>query len=239
MGNIYQTRQKKSIMMRMMTKRKILFLAATCLALTSFSQKKDFGIWYSISAEKKLVKNLEMNVDANIRTYSKASEIEEYFFDFGLTYKLNKYISAGAGYRFTEFMEDDDTFHPRHKWNADLRGKLAAGDFDFSLRLRFQQRFKTYIEDENDKESKDIGRIRFKTLYDIPSFPVNPYVSAELFFPMFTDAERSPEKKRYMVGAEYNISKKHSVEAEYMFQRDHYPKLLDMNIISLNYLIKF
>jgi predicted porin len=236
---IHQTKQKRVIMMKMMTKRALLLLAAFCLALTSFSQKKDFGIWYSISAEKEVFKNLDLGLDANIRTYNKASEIEEFFFDFGLTYKLNKYISAGAGYRFTEFKEDDDKFHIRHKWLADLRGKITPGDFDISLRLRFQQRFKTYYEDENDTETKDIGRVRFKTLYDIPSFPVNPYISAELFFPMFTTAERSIEKKRFVAGAEYNISKKHSVEAEYMFQRDHYPKLLDMNIISLNYQIKF
>ena len=117
-------------MMRMTTKKLVLLFLLICTTSISFSQD-DFGIWYSISAEKKLVKNLELDLDANVRTYDNASKIEEAFFDIGLTYKFNKYLSAAASYRFTEFKEDDDQFHPRHKWFADLKGKLPIGDFDY------------------------------------------------------------------------------------------------------------
>ena len=223
----------------MMTiKKLILVFLLICTASITFSQD-DFGIWYSVTAEKKLVKNLELDLDANVRTFNNASKIEEAFFDIGLSYKLNKYLSAAVSYRFTEYKEDDDLFHPRHKWFADLKGKLPLGDFDLSARLRFQQRFKTYFEDENDKESKEVGRIKFKMLYNIPSFPVNPYLSTELFFPMFTQPERSVEKNRYMAGIEYNISKKHSVELEYIYSVIIIRKLVNMNIISVNYNLKF
>ena len=226
--------------MMMMIKRTILIFS--CLFIVSIlanSQDKDFGIWYSISAEKDLIKNIELDVDLDLRTFKDAEKIEEAFIDLGITYKFNKFLSATAGYRFTEFMEDDDTFHPRHKWFTDLKGKVSFGDFDISARLRYQQRYKTYIEDENDKESKRVGRFKFQTSYDIPSFPLNPYISAELFFPLFIESSRSIEKTRFTVGLEYNFSKKHSIEAEYLYQRDNYPKLLDMNIISLNYKLKF
>lgn len=234
-----QTKNKKLTMMGMTTKKSFLLVLMLCIASTAFSQNDDFGIWYSVSAEKKLVKKVELDLDANLRTYENASKIEEAFFDIGLTYKFNKFLSAAASYRFTEFKEDDDSFHPRHKWFADLKGKLPLGDFDISARLRFQQRYKTYFEDENDKESKEVGRIKVKTLYNIPSFPVNPYISAEFFFPMFTKTERDVEKNRFMAGFEYNIAKKHSIELEYMFQRDYLPHISDINIVSVNYSIKF
>jgi len=226
-------------MMMMRIKKSLLLFLLICTAKVSFSQEKDFGIWASISAEKDLIKNLELNFDVNMRTYHNVSEIEEAFFDIGLAYKFNKYLSTALSYRYTEFREDDELFHPRHKWFADLKGKLPLGDFDISARFRFQKRYKTYFEDENDRESKEVGRLKLKTLYDIPSFPVNPYLSAELFFPMFSGSERTVEKERFMAGFEYNISKKHSIEIEYMFQRDFFPKLSDMNIISVNYNIKF
>ena len=162
------------MMMRTTTKKLLLLILLFGIASISFSQNADFGLWYSITAEKKLIKSLDLNLDANVRTYNNASEIEEAFFDIGLNYKFNKYLSAAVSYRFTEFKEDDESFHPRHKWFADLKGKLPLGDFDISSRLRFQQRYKTFIEDENDKESKEVIRFRIKTLYDIPSFPVNP-----------------------------------------------------------------
>ncbi len=226
------------MMMRTTTKKLLLLILLFGIASISFSQNADFGLWYSITAEKKLIKSLDLNLDANVRTYHNASEIEEAFFDIGLNYKFNKYLSAAVSYRFTEFKEDDESFHPRHKWFADLKGKLPLGDFDISARLRFQQRYKTFIEDENDKESKEVIRFRIKTLYDIPSFPVNPYISAELFFPAFTETTRTVEKNRLMAGLEYNISKKHSIELEYMFQRDFLPHISDINIISVSYNLK-
>ncbi len=198
--------------MMMTTKKLLLCFLLICTASITFSQD-DFGIWYSVTAEKKLVKKLGLDLDANVRTYNNASKIDEAFFDIGLTYKFNKYLSAAASYRFTEFKENDDLFHPRHKWFADLKGKLPLGDFDLSARLRFQQRYKTYFEDENDRESKEVGRIKVKSLYNFPSFPVNPYIAAELFFPMFTETERYVEKSRLMAGVEYNVSKKHSLGA--------------------------
>jgi len=225
--------------MMMTIKKPLLLFLLILTASITFSQEKDFGIWAGIAAEKELIKNLDLNFDVNMRTYHNVSEIEEAFFDIGLKYKFNKYLSAGLSYRYTQFKEDDEIFHPRHKWFADLTGKLPLGDFDISARIRFQQRYKTYFEDENDRESKEVGRLKLKTLYNIPSFPVNPYLSAELFFPMVSVSERTVEKERFMAGFEYNISKKNSIELEYMFQRDFFPKMSDINIISVNYNIKF
>jgi hypothetical protein len=225
-------------MMMMTTNKLVLVILLICTSSISFSQD-DFGIWYSITAEKKLVKNLGLDLDANVRTFNNASKIEEAFFDIGLSYKVNKYLSAAVSYRFTEFKEKDDLFHPRHKWFADLKGRLPIGDFDLSARLRFQQRYKTYFRDTNDKESKEAGRIKLKLLYNIPSFPVNPYLSSEFFFPIFTQSERVVEKNRFMAGIEYKIAKKHSFDLEYMHQRDFLPHISDINVVSAGYNFKF
>lgn len=216
----------------------VMFVLISTAAFT-LAQKKDFGMWYSITAEKEILKDLDLEVDVNLRTYHDVKEIEEGFADFGLGYKFNKHLSAGISYRYTQTREDDELYHPRHKWLADFRAKTALGDFDVSGRLRFQQRYKTYFEDENDKESKEHLRFRIKTAYDIPKFPLNPFVTAELFLPVFDDnVNRTVDKQRFTGGFKYNISKKHSVELEYMFQRDFFPDWTDMNIISVNYSIK-
>lgn len=225
--------------MMMMTKKALWLLMLLSASQISFSQEDDFGIWFSATTELKLVKNLDLNFDVNLRTYDDASKIEEAFFDIGLTYKFNEYLLAAASYRFTEYNEKNDTFYPRHKWFADIKGKMPLGDFDISARLRFEQRYKTYFKDENDKEPQEHLRIKPKVLYDIPSFPVNPYVLTELFFPVFNENKKDLDKVRYTAGFEYNLSKKHSIELDYTFQRDYYPKLADMHIISVNYNLKF
>jgi hypothetical protein len=234
-----QIKNKKLIMMGMTTKKSLILLILLGTSAISFSQDDDFGIWYGISAEHKLIKKLEVDISADVRTFKNASKINEAFLETGLTYKFNKYLAAGGSYRFTEFLDKDDSYHPRHKWFVDLKGTLPLGDLTLSARFRFQERYKTYFLDENDKVPDSHGRYRLKAFYNIPSFPVNPYIASEIFCPMFTETTRRVDKDRFMFGLQYNISKKHSLELEYMFQRDFLPHISDINIVSINYDLSF
>lgn len=225
--------------MTMMIRRWLIVCVSVFVGFCGYTQEKDFGIWFGAAAETDIVKKLELDLSGCLRTFENASQIEEAFLETGLMYKLCKYFSVGGAYRITRSIEDDDSYHIRHKWFADIKGTLPAGDFKFTGRVRFQERYKTYFEDENDKKATSHIRGRLKAQYDIPSFPVNPYLAAELFFPVQSQAEMNIDKKRFMAGIEYNISKIHSVALEYLFQRDYHPKLIDMNIISLNYNLKF
>lgn len=230
---------KMAKMMTMRTKKSLLFIALISFVLSGYSQMKDFGIWYNVAAEHKLVKNLELDLSATMRTFENASKIEEAFMEAGLTYKFNDYFSAGASYRITENIEDDDAFHIRHKWFVDAKGTLPAGDLTVTARARFQQRYKTYFEDEEDKIPDSHVRTRLKVHYDIPNFKINPLLAAELFLPVFTDVEKTVDKYRLIIGADYSFAKKHTVELEYIFQRDYLPKLSDISLISLQYNFKF
>jgi len=223
----------------MMIRKIMLIFTALSLTTTTFSQKNDFGIYYGIGGEIKLVRKLEMDIYTNVRTLDNASKIRQAFLEADLMYKLNKYLSAGAGYRLSAFYEDDESYHPRHRWYSDVKGKFKTGDFDFSARIRFQQSFKTYFENENDKDPYEELRFRLKALYNIPSFPVNPYLAAEFFMPVPRNPIKTFDTRRYMAGTEYKISKKHSIELEYMYQHDFLPKEKSRNVLSINYWFKF
>lgn len=226
-------------MMMMMIRRFIFLFLLLGISFVSYSQKDDFGLWFDVSGDVKLVKKLELDLSAELRTFQNASKVREAFLEAGLTYKFNKYISASGSYRFTEFLEKDDSYHPRHKWFADITGKLPLWNFNISGRVMFQQRFKTYYKNENDKIPDEHARIKLEINYNIPSFPVNPFIASEIFFPVLTDKEKGIDRLRLMAGLEYKISKRHSVELEYIYQRDYLPHINDINVISLNYKFKF
>lgn len=220
--------------------RKLLVLILLSVPIAeSFPRDDDFGIWYNISTGFKIIRGIELDLEGSLRTFKNASKIEEGFLETSLNFRLTDYLSIGAAYRLSENIEDDEKFHIRHKWFADARVILPFRDFEFSGRVRFQQRYKTFFEDANDRVPKEHIRIKIKALYDIPSFPVNPYLSSELFLPVFDHAKRTVDKQRFAAGIEYNVSKKHSIDLEYIFQRDFFPDLMDMNIISFNYNFKF
>jgi hypothetical protein len=225
----------------MLVKGRIILLAFffVIISRSSFSQDHDFGIWYAINTEASITKKLELDVSAMIRTFTNASKTEQFFLEAGTSYKFSKYISVAGSYRLSNMLEDDDQYHVRHKFLTDLKGTIPLSDFSFSARLRLQMQSRTYIEDVGDDASNFTGRFRVKCLYNIPKFPVNPYVCIETFSSLFEESEKIIGKERFTAGFEYKIIKKHSIEAEYIFERDFIPKIADISIIAINYNVKF
>jgi len=81
----------------MMIRKIMLIFTALSLTTTTFSQKNDFGIYYGIGGEIKLVRKLEMDIYTNVRTLDNASKIEKAFREANLIKKLNKNLSEEEG----------------------------------------------------------------------------------------------------------------------------------------------
>jgi hypothetical protein len=225
--------------MMMMINRIFLFLLFILVAGSVYSQDTDFGLWYEVNAEKSFSKKFEINGSVMIRTFNNASKIDQGYLELGASYDLNKYVGFAGSYRIGNYVENDDLYHIHHKWFGDIKGTLPAGDFVFSARLRLQIMARTYTEHQSDDIAEYDGRFKLKGVYKIPHFPVNPYISFETFSPIFRNEGRLIDKSRSTIGFEYKISKKHYVRTEYIYQRDEYPHLSIMHIISLNYTFKF
>jgi opacity protein-like surface antigen len=189
--------------------------------------------------EMNLAKKLDLTFSSNLRTFNKASKTEQVYGELGLDYKVLKYLSVAGSYRFTQFREDNDLLYPRHKWIADLRSTVnITNRVTVSGRFRFQRQDKTYIEDPDDEIPDYYGRLRFKLIYKTPAFPLNPYMAYETFARMFEQSEKRFEKFRFSAGTEYKFNKKHSVELEYIFEKDNLPKLKQNNILCISYNLK-
>jgi len=216
----------------------IISILILIISRTGNCQSNDFGIWYGINAEIPVNKKLEADISATLRTFNNASKTEQAFLEAGLSYKFNKFFSVAGAYRFINNLEDDNLYHIRHKLMIDTKGSLPLKDLTLSIRIRLQVQALSYFEDEEDKIPGYTGRIKLRGIYNIPKFPLNPYISFESFSPLFENSSRLIGKQRITGGFEYKIVKKHSVEIEYIFQRDYIPRLSDISIISVAYKIK-
>lgn len=218
-----------------------LLLLLSSLALTA--QKTDFGMWYEANADYDIVKGLRFDFEASIRTDQKASKIEKFYFEPGLRYKFNDYFAAGVYYRLTEQRETIDKsegiyeFHPRHRWFVQLKGSLPVTRFTLSARYRFQEQFKTYIEDPEDEIPEWANRLRLELDYDIKGLPLKPYANVEMQSGLFSPNDILIEKWRYIAGAEYTFNKKHTVGLEYIYNVSKDSKPAYMNVIGMTYTI--
>lgn len=199
------------------------------------SQGDDFGIWYGLNANYSVIKKLEIDASAMIRTFKDASKIDQSYFEAGVSYKLSKHFSVAGSYRILNKLENYGEYFIRHKFFADVKVSLPIKNFSLTSRFRLDVEKKTFIESFSDKVPNYHGRIKVKLSWKIPKFPVDPYIADEPFMPLTGNREHFIDKNRFSLGADYKISKKHAIELEYIFQRDYTPHIADMDIISIGY----
>jgi hypothetical protein len=224
--------------MMTMIKRTLFIVVLIVLTSAVHSQEKDFGIWYCLNAEIGLIKHLNLDLSGQIRTFKGASRIDESYGEIGLTYKITKNVGVAGAYRLTDKLESDSKYHPVHKWFTDIKGGGNIGNFSLSGRFRFQIQKKTFMKNAEDSIPYYHGRLKLSSKYKFRSSPVDPYISYEIFWPMFKPTENHIDKKRLTIGLEFKMIKKRSFDLEYIYQRDYRPHLLDSNIIALVYNFK-
>lgn len=133
------------------------------------AQSDDFGLDFSLEAQKKLGKDFSLSLEGEYRTRDNTKTNDRWAVGLGVDYKLTKWLKASAGYTFlydnnekiTYYNEDDEEvkidgdanagdpkkranyWAPRHRFNVSLTfDKKLFGDFRFSLRERWQYTYR-------------------------------------------------------------------------------------------------
>jgi hypothetical protein len=110
--------------MMMMIKRFSSSIFIFLIAGYAYCQKSDFGLWYEVNAEKSFGKKFDLKGTVMVRTFDNASIVDQVFTEIEASYSLNKYLGFAASYRIGNYLENDDYYHIRHKWFADVKGSL-------------------------------------------------------------------------------------------------------------------
>jgi predicted porin len=239
----------------------ILFLAL--LPVAASAQSDDFGIWTSVGAEKKIDRKWSVEAEAEFRTRNDSKTADRWSGGIGVDYKLMKGLKMSAGYtllydnnieKITYHSDGDyNNWRPsywgiRHRFNVSLTGDVDWGNFNFSLRECWQYTYRPekttdrYDFDNSQWETTTVGgkgksvlRSRFQVEYNIPHCKINPYANVELYNGW------ALQKTRYTVGADWKLTKHHSVGLYYRYQNvnsddDNEP---GMHIVGVNYNFKF
>lgn len=170
-------------------KKVILFFLFTLLPLGAMAQGDDFGLDFSLEAQKKLSKQWSMSLEGEYRTRDNTKTSDRWSFGLGVDYKVTKWLKASAGYnllydyndsKITYFGEYDNAviegdadagdkkynypsyWTPRHRFNVSLTfDKKLFGDFRFSLRERWQYTYRPEqtIQRYSYLDEKDIDKI--------------------------------------------------------------------------------
>lgn len=215
-------------------------LAAFLLPLTAFAQQ--FGARTSVEADFKLRKGLHLGVEEELRLGAGNPGIDNFRSTVGVSWKASKYFKLGAGYTLINPYKYDVGFrNPRHRFYAEATGHVRLGDFQLSLKEKFQLTNRTedslnvYQTPRNALALKSRAGVKYKGLKDIGLEPFGYFeIRTVLNGPWGettgtikqTDSERyyynyvhtgytHVYNNRYRVnlGTDYSISKNHTLTA--------------------------
>lgn len=168
----------------------------------------DFGFLGGINIEKRLSKDLEVNLEQQLRFYSNATKFDDYCIDMGGKYKMNKNFKLGANLRYTYDSKLWKDKVDNYRYNFDLHYNWNISDrLTFCNRLRYQHEFENlFTESRSTNMHYATIRNRVKFNYKV-SNRHEGYFSAELFRLKETFREAYFNKVRFFLGDEFNSEK--------------------------------
>ena len=228
------------------------------LPISAFAQ--DFGLDIAAGVKKKIIKGMNIAAEFSLRTQDLSSEMERIDIGLDYSYKPIDYFKFGVGYDFiykyvlkheTDDLEIVDSYwSPRNRVNVYVTGILPIGDFELSLRERYQF---THRSQSTAKRWNELGvaldnktikpknshelRSRLQGEYKIKPIHLTPYLSLELYNDL-TDSF-AVDKLRVIVGASYALHKKHNFDLFYRYTAGIADAADECHHLGIGYEFKF
>lgn len=163
---------------------------------------RDLHLWTGLKLEKTFAKDFTVFISPEIRFKHDISEINNYFFETGLRYRINKNFALEGQYRLTFDKKKDSSYELLTRYALDLRYKGRLDFISIYYRLRYQKEVEGWnlVNPNNPYQKYVRNRIRIR-YEDLGRF--KPYVSAEIFqlFEPFQAARF--EYMRFLGGVKY------------------------------------
>ena len=202
----------------------------------SSAQYNDTGLWADVSLSREVSDRLEVTVSPEIRLDENISRWARCFVDLSAEFSLNKRFSMTAAYR-GGWSNDGVHVDPRQRLQYGLTIKEKQGDFVFQYQSRIQLSIAGTVGDA-DADFVTLWRNRagikytgFKKLDLSTSFEL--FNNASQYNPL------ELQNWRWIAQATRKITKKQSVAAGYLIQRDFTESPLETDyVILLSYKVE-
>jgi hypothetical protein len=184
----------------------IILLSVQPLAGQETKVVRDLQLWTGAALEKKVGKDWTFSLAEEIRFKHDISEINNYFTDAGVRYRISKNFALEAGYRYTRDRKSNGTYEILTRYNLDLRYKGQLDYISIHYRLRYQKEVEGFnlLDQGVDYEKYVRNRIRIR-YDDFKKF--KPYVSAEIFQQFSPNQTPEFEYVRIQGGVKYEPGK--------------------------------
>lgn len=193
--------------------------------ICSAQQSKDAGLWTTFTIQHPFTKKLSLVIDQEFRLRENYQRINLFYTNFGVDYKFNKSIKISPTYRTIQKKRLDGSYSYRHRLMLDVNLKKKLKKFTLAERVRYQIEVQDFYTSRKGKLAEQFLRFKTDLKYSL-SDRITPYFSCELRYqirsprgdgPLYDDAFH---RIRNVLGFEYQINKKNSVNLYYLIQSE-------------------
>ena len=142
-----------------------------------------------------------------------------------LNYKLNKYIKISPTYRTIQKKQLNGNYSYRHRFMLDVTLKKKINKFTISERARYQIEVADFYTSRKGKLAEQFLRLKTDLKYQLTK-KITPYISCEFRFQIRDPKGDGPlydgefHRIRNVVGAEYQVTKKSTIDLYYLIQSE-------------------
>lgn len=179
------------------------------LAQTTEKLTPEVGARISVGMDKKIIKGLHITLEEEARFDNNFKSFDRLHTTLMLKYKVHKNIKFGLGYAFiAPYSSDNKSFkNLRHRLMLDVSGTLHLGNWNLSLKERFQWTYRAgdinvYQKPRNMLDLKSRLSIRYKG-----SRVAEPYAYVEL-----RNVLNAPVVSAYYDGTNYMTEEGYSTD---------------------------
>ncbi len=208
----------------------------------SLSQNEErFENWSSFGVDYPIAKNIKIYGAGQLRIKSVGEIYNQSFYEIGLKFKINDFISSGFGYRGIDQLKDaeNNQLHKKfRRYHAFLLGSYNFKKYIFRLRLQFQQKNGV---GNHDLISNDYLRTKFEFTRDVIDWKVNPIVGIEFFTKENLNFDKNFKKYRFSIGTKFDVEKQNSLFINYVLQKEvnvDSPLIQHILVLKYNFSLK-
>ena len=162
-------------------------------AQTDVALAPEFGGRVSLSLDKRIVKGLHVSLEEEVRFDNNFGSFDRLQTTLALNYKVHPNIRLGLGYALINgYGTKSKSFkNPRHRFLADATGTLHLGNWNLSLKERFQVTrrtgdFNVYQNPQNaltlksrlKAQYKGFGKVQPYTYFEVRNYLNAPVIEA-------------------------------------------------------------
>jgi hypothetical protein len=202
-----------------------------------FSQKvSDAGLWSTFTLKKEIAKKTTLIFDQELRLRENYTQLNLFFSNIGINYKINKRLSIEPSYRHIDKYLGENIFSFRHRFSVDLNYKYKINRSSYSLRARYQREAKNVLSSRFGWLSEKYFRIRAQAEYQINA-NLSAYYNIEFRYQIFVPGNDIIFNNRWhrirnVVGFDYKTSESLTLGLYYLHQTEYDINPIESSFIS-------